>query len=107
MPYIQKPQKKSNNRNNRKRNKSAKEKLRIRLYNKAAWKRLRLGYLISHPTCEICGKELATDVHHINSPFDDGLSEEERIGKLLNPSNLQALCSRCHGTLHLRKQKQQ
>lgn len=109
MPYIQKFKKKVRNRNNRKRNRSDKEKLRVRLYNKAAWKRLRLGYLIGHPLCEKCLEEnkvtSATDVHHINSPFDDGLNESERLGRLLDPHNLQALCQYHHGLLHHQQQK--
>ena len=109
MPYIKKLPKKANNRNNRKRNKSEKEKLRVRLYNKAAWKKLRQGYLISHPLCEKCLEEgevtSATDIHHINSPFEDGLSDEERLGRLLDPTNLQALCQYHHGLLHFNQQK--
>lgn len=109
MPYIQKLPKQQRNRNNRKRNKSDKEKLRVRLYNKAAWKKLRQGYLISHPLCEMCLEEdkttSASDVHHINSPFDDGLTDAERLGRLLDPNNLQALCQYHHGLLHHQKQK--
>lgn len=109
MPYIKKLPKKVNNRNNRKRNKSYKEKLRVKLYNKMAWKHLRSGYLITHPLCEKCLEQNkvtpATDVHHINSPFDDGLSDVERLGRLLDYNNLMALCQECHGTLHRDKQK--
>lgn len=109
MPFIKKLPKTNRNRNNRKRNKSDKEKLRVKLYNKSAWKKLRLGYLISHPLCEKCLDEdrvtSATDVHHINSPFDDGLTEAERLGRLLDPNNLQALCQFHHGLLHRNQQK--
>ena len=109
MPYIKRLPKKKKTNNNRKRNKSEKEKLRVKLYNKAAWKKLRLGYLISHPLCEMCLDEdkvtSASDVHHINSPFEDGLSDEERIGLLLNPNNLKALCQVHHGLLHRNQQK--
>ena len=106
MPYIKRLPKKKKTNNNRKRNKSEKEKLRIKLYNKAAWKKLRLGYLI---LCEMCLDEhkvtSASDVHHINSPFEDGLSDAERIGLLLNPNNLLALCQYHHGLLHRNQQK--
>ena len=109
MPFIKRLPKNNRNRNNRKRNRSDKEKLRTQLYNKAAWKKLRLGYLISHPLCEKCLEEnkvtSATDVHHINSPFDDGLTEAERIGRLLDPNNLQALCQFHHGLIHFKQQK--
>lgn len=113
MPYIKKlPNKKfvNRNRNNRKRNKSEKEKLRVRLYNNKKWKKLRLGYLIYHPLCEKCLEKnivkSAEDVHHINSPFDDNLSDSERLGRLLDPNNLMALCKECHGNLHRQKQKE-
>lgn len=109
MPYINKLPKRDRSNNNRKRNKSEKEKLRVRLYNNKKWKRLRSGYLIYHPLCQKClEKDIvksATDVHHINSPFDDGLTEDERIGRLLDPNNIMALCKECHGTLHRNKQK--
>lgn len=109
MPFIQKFPKRTNNRNSRKRNKSDKEKLRIKLYNKSAWKKLRSGYLISHPLCEMCLDEdritPATDVHHVNSPFDEGLTDVERIARLLDVNNLKALCKECHGKLHLDQQR--
>ena len=121
MPYInrfkRKPKeyKKYHNSNKRKRNRTDKEKLRVKLYNKKAWKRLRLGYLMYHPLCEMCLQELdengvgrvtqATDVHHVLSPFDDGLTDEERIGRLLNPNNLQSLCQYHHGLTHYQQQQ--
>lgn len=111
MPYIYKSPKKIKKRwdNNRKRNRTEKEKLRTRLYNNVKWKKLRLGYLIGHPLCEKCLEEnkvtSATDVHHINSPFDDGLTEAERIGRLCDPNNLMSLCKECHGKLHYNKEK--
>lgn len=59
---------------------------------------------MQHPLCERCQEQdrvtLATDVHHLNSPFSDGLSDAERIGRLLDPCNLQALCKECHGKIH-------
>ena len=95
MPYIFKGEKKHKPLTDKKR-------LRQRLYNNKKWKRLRNGYLMEHPTCEVCG-EVATDVHHLNSPFDDGLNDVERLGRLLDVNNFQALCQRCHGLLHTRK----
>lgn len=116
MPYInrfkRKPKeyKKYHNSNKRKRNRTDKEKLRVKLYNKKAWKRLRLGYLMYHPLCEMCEKEKkvtpATDVHHINSPFEDGLTDEERIGRLLDANNLMSLCQYHHGLTHYNQQQQ-
>ena len=112
MPYINRfPTKKTRwqNSNKRKRNRTDKEKLRVKLYNNSKWKKLRLGYLIHHPLCEMCEKEntitSATDVHHINSPFEDGLTDEQRLGRLLDPNNLMALCQYHHGLLHFNQQK--
>ena len=110
MPYIKKlPNKKKKYSNSRKRNRTDKEKLRVKLYNNKKWKKLRLGYLIYHPLCEKCLEENkvtnATDIHHINSPFDDGLTDEERLGRLLDPNNLMALCKYHHGMIHFNQQK--
>ena len=110
MPFINKPHKTIKKKwdNNRKRNRTEKEKLRVKLYNNKKWKKLREGYLISHPLCEKCSEQdkvtPATDVHHINSPFDDGLTEEERIGRLMDIHNIIAICHRCHGLLHHQEQ---
>lgn len=99
MPYINKGQKKPKTKNQ-----TEKQLLRNKLYNNKKWKRLRESYLMYHPQCEICGN-LATDVHHINSVFDDGLSDLERLGRLLDVNNnYQSLCSECHGKLHRKKQ---
>lgn len=101
MPYIYKPAKKKNAYQSIA---SDKTMLRRKLYNKAAWRKLREGYLLEHPLCEICLAEgrttAASDVHHIQSPFDDGLSDMERLYRLLDPCNLKALCQHCHGKLH-------
>lgn len=99
MPFIFKGTKK-----HKQKDKTEKQNLRTKLYNNKKWKRLRESYLMYHPLCSICGKP-ATDVHHINSPFDDGLSDIERLGRLLDiNNNFMALCSKCHGTLHRNKQ---
>ena len=110
MPFIKRlPNQKKRWDNKRKRNRTDKEKLRVKLYNNSKWKKLRLGYLISHPLCEKCLENdkvtSATDVHHINSPFDEGLTEEERLGRLCDPNNLMALCKECHGKLHFNQDK--
>jgi len=98
MPYIQKLPKRT------KKNPTEKQLLRNKLYNNKKWKKLRLAYLMEHPLCEKCLEDgrvtTATDVHHINSPFDDGLSDIERLGRLLDVTSYQSLCSECHGKLH-------
>lgn len=100
MAYIYKPTKNKNY----KKNKTEKVLLRQKLYNNSKWHKLRQGFLITHPLCSKCGG-LAEHVHHINSPFADGLSDEERLGRLLNPFNLEAMCARCHGDEHSKKKK--
>lgn len=100
MAYINKP-----NKNNNK-TKTEKEKLRAKLYNNKKWQKLRLGFLVENPICSKCGKNLATQVHHINSPFADGLNELERLGRLLDVYNLEAMCATCHGQEHAKGQSQ-
>ena len=94
MPFIYKPKKSKQV--------SDKKLLRRKLYNNKRWRKLRDAFLMEHPICELCGK-LATDCHHVNSPFDEDLTDIERIGRLLSPSNLQALCQTCHGIIHGKK----
>lgn len=82
-----------------------KRKMRKHYYNMSEWKKLRLAHLQEHPICEICEKKgiiKPAQVHHLESPFEDGLSELERMERLLNPNNLQSLCAECHGKLHFR-----
>lgn len=58
----------------------------------AAWDRLRAAYRLAHPLCAQCLREgrttIAVDVDHIQ-PIGRG-------GALLDESNLQSLCRRCH-----------
>lgn len=79
---------------------SDKRLLRRKLYNNLQWRKLRDGYLMSNPVCEICGEALSEEVHHLQSPFDDGLDELTRLYRLTDPENLQALCKDCHSRLH-------
>lgn len=99
MPYINKQPKK-----NKEKNLTEKQKLRAKLYNNKRWKKLRDSFLMFAPMCKKCAEmgvvNAATDVHHINSPFADGLTDVERLGRLLDPNNLMALCQQCHGHIH-------
>lgn len=52
------------------------------------WRRARKQYLMRHPLCEICRREVATVVDHIK-PINQG-------GAPLDERNFQALCARCH-----------
>lgn len=66
-----------------------------------AWKRIRDKYISEHPICEMCiaksyyipyyAIKPATEVHHIIPLCEHGTSK---------PSNLMALCSKCHAEIH-------
>lgn len=83
-----------------------KRKFRKQYYNKSEWKALRKAHLQAHPICETCEKKgiiKPAQVHHLLSPFEEGLTEMERMERLLNPNNLQSLCAECHGRQHMKK----
>ena len=89
--------------------KKEKNKERHTLYNNSQWRKLRKIYKESHPLCEECLKndiiKTADDIHHIKSPFDPNISEMEKWQRLLDYSNLMALCKACHGKIHANQQK--
>ena len=58
-------------------------------YGDAAWKRFRSWILQTRPLCEDCGREFATEVHHI-------VKLALRPDLRLVPSNVLALDRRCH-----------
>lgn len=93
MPTINKPKPKP----------SARRKERQQLYQMKQWRDLSQYFRMMHPMCQICEKNVAEHVHHINSPFDYGLSEVEKIARLLDTDNLMALCHECHNRLHQEK----
>lgn len=97
MPYLIKSHKKKT----RTRNTSSRAS-RVRVYCTERWKRLRVGYLMAHPTCELCEARgivtLAVDVHHARSfQLYDGA---ERLMYAYSPGNLIALCKHCHAWVH-------
>jgi hypothetical protein len=58
------------------------------------WKRLRDGFMATHPICEVCGNP-SQDAHHV-------------VYKHLynvNPSDLRAVCRSCHDTIHKLKDR--
>lgn len=79
-------------------------KLRAEGYNSTAWKKLRDTYYKSHPICEKCLEKgvitPAEDIHHIRSPFRNGVIN---YGLLLDPDNLMAVCKKCHQEIHNKK----
>jgi len=56
----------------------------------AAWRKLRLRFLIDHPFCVRCHAE-ATEVDHI-------VAFRGNEALRLDPTNLQALCISCHSS---------
>ena len=93
MPTINKPKPKP----------SQKRKDRQKLYQLKQWRDLSQYFRMMHPMCQICEKNVAEHVHHINSPFDYGLSEIEKLTRLLDLDNLMALCHECHNSIHQEK----
>ena len=79
---------------------SARRKERQSLYQMKQWRNLSAYMRMMHPICQVCEKNVSEHVHHINSPFDYGLSEVERLARLLDPENLIAVCADCHNALH-------
>lgn len=72
-------------------------------YNSKQWKNLRNKYITDHPLCEEClikGRSVeAKHVHHIYQFFK--CKPELRWYALLDESNLQALCIKCHNEKHV------
>ena len=72
-------------------------------YNSMPWRNLRAWYIKEHPFCERCQElgrvSLGEQVHHI-IPFLVGASDKERWDLLLDPDNLQTLCTACHHEIH-------
>ena len=92
--YIYKPKRKP----------SARYKERQKLYQMKQWKALTEWFRMNHPLCQICEEKGLTTpaehVHHIQSPFDYGLSQSEWIARLLDEDNLMCLCRDCHNEIH-------
>lgn len=97
MPTIYKPKAKRNNYNRIQRQK---------YYQLKQWKDLSLYYRMQHPICEECNKNVSEHTHHIISPFQPTLNENEKMYLLLNPDNLKALCIECHNKIHQMQEKQ-
>ena len=90
MPTINKPKAKRN---------SYTRLQRQKYYQLKQWKDLSLFYRMQHPICEECQEKTSEHTHHIVSPFQPNLSENERMALLLNP-NTNAF--KCLAILHLK-----
>lgn len=95
MPTIVKPPKKKRKITNEK------KKEMHKYYSSREWGVLRKLKLQQHPMCEICGRKLAEEVHHKDSPwkYDD---PETRKAKTIYVDlvDLMSLCAECHINLH-------
>lgn len=102
MVYIKKLPKKK-----KVRPKTEKREIRNTYYQSNKWKKLRNGYIMTNCLCELCMLEDKTtpaeDIHHIVSPFQEGVDTKYLF---FNSNNLMALCKNCHGTLHSNKKEQ-
>jgi len=72
------------------------QKIADPFYVSARWKRLSKWYRAKEPLCEMCGAP-GRLVDHIKE-IKDG-------GALLDETNIQTLCSKCHATKTLDEQK--
>ena len=100
MPTL----KKFNNPRLQKREITERKKKSQEIYNTDRWKKLRKAKLMLNPVCEICGKELATQVHHKDSflKYENLLKRKEVAYDF---DNLQSLCELCHIKLHRDERK--
>lgn len=73
------------------------------VYNTSQWRKLREAYLMEHPLCERCleAKRISpsTEVHHV-VPISKATNELQMKELGFNPTNLQALCEKCHDEVH-------
>lgn len=83
---------------------SLRKQQRAIMYNDKSWKNLRNYWIQKQPLCQMCllkgvVKE-GEHVHHMLSPFEEGLSELERSFRMLSTQNLMTLCKECHNEIH-------
>lgn len=67
-----------------------------RVYGKRRWRILRRAVITANPMCTACHENMSTDADHI-TPISAG-------GAPYDPTNIQALCSTCHGRKTKREQ---
>jgi len=84
--------------------KEKRRKERQGVYQTKAWRELRDYMRMKYPLCQDCLKEgkitPMEEVHHIKSPFVNGISEEEKYKRAYDESNLVCLCRECHQRRH-------
>lgn len=81
----------------------AKDKEYNKLIHTTKWMRLRRNILTAHPLCQRCEAEgiitPATEVHHIR-PVEEAITYADKVQRMYDPHNLQALCHDCHVKTH-------
>ena len=65
------------------------------VYDSKAWKEFRLRRLVLNPICEVCEKQLANEVHHIEALADGTLKPEE----IFTIEGTMCACKSCHSRL--------
>lgn len=86
--------------------KEARRKERQALYQSKRWKELRKQLQMERPLCENCLKKgiikPMEDCHHRLSPFQKGISEEEKERRAFDKNNIMCLCRDCHIEEHMK-----
>lgn len=79
-------------------------KARQEVYQSRRWKELRQYMVQKYPLCQMCLKEgrikPTEDIHHKLSPFQKGITAEEKERRAFSEDNLIALCRDCHIKIH-------
>lgn len=89
----------------------SRNKYYVKLIHSRKWKEVRDKKIQMNPLCEICNKELATEVHHIK-PLEQYTNNYPLMEDMAyRMDNLQSLCHQCHKNIHIemklhRKQKE-
>ena len=75
-------------------------KERQELYQSRQWKDLRKKLQMERPLCENCLKKgiikPMEECHHVLSPFQKGITEEEKYRRAFDEKNILCLCKDCH-----------
>lgn len=82
----------------------ARTRERQELYQSRQWKELRKKLQMDRPLCENCLKKgiikPMEECHHILSPFQKGITEEEKYRRAYDEKNILCLCKDCHIAEH-------
>lgn len=73
---------------------------KLKFYDTARWSRIRRMKLAQNPVCEVCNRNLAEEVHHLQTARDH---PELRF----TLSNLQSICGSCHKAESARESHEQ